>query len=153
MEKMTMETALEKSEYLLKEDLEDFYDRCKQWLSETEFWSDELRFLQNLFSQYFSDMTTAHKLGELDAITKNLGLSSTKVKDIHEKIFKQEEQVFELIENAFSHDEQAFRDSHEVLKKELETLHSEIRELKKKIYSYAEEVMKKKRSKEKKYLV
>lgn len=149
-----METStLEKSEFLLKDNLEDMYDQCKQWLSETEFWSDELKFLNDLFTQYFSDMTTAHKLGELDSIKKTLALSSTKVKEIHQKISKQEEQVFELIENAFSHDEQAFRDSHDVLGKELDTLHSEIRELKKKIFSFAEEVLKKKKSKEKKYLV
>lgn len=141
--------ALSKSEFLKKDSLEELYNECKAWLSRIDLCLDDLKITQNIFDQYFSDMTTVHKLGELNLIKKGLTDLLNKLNNIQGTISKQERQVFEIIENEFSHDEQAFRDQHEKLKGTVETLEKEMKEIKKSVFNFTEEVMKKKKKKEK----
>lgn len=145
---MTTKT-LTKSEFLKKESLEQLYDECKIWLSEIELCIVDLKFIQDIFDEYYSDMTTVHKLGELNFLKKELNALSVKLNNMQKKLMGQEKQVFEIIENAFSHDEQAFRDEHENLQGTVQLLQIEMKELKKKVFLYSEEVMKKKKKREK----
>lgn len=145
-----METIIKsKSEFLPKDAIEDLYRQCQLWLSETKFSADELKFLQNIFDQYFYDIVAEHKQEELELMEKKLFRATHKTQKFQEKIMKQEEQVFEIIENAFSHDEQAFRDEHEKLKKELKEMNIEIHALKRKVFRFAEEAMVKSKLREK----
>ncbi len=145
-----METKiLSKSEFLKKESLEELYNECKLWLSEIALCSVDLKFTEGIFDEYFSDMTTEHKLSELKLLKKELNDLSIKLTKMQNKIIGQEKQVFELLENAFAHDEQVFRDEHENLQGTIHLLLSEMKELKKRIFLYSEEVMKKKKKHEK----
>ena len=144
--------TLSKSEFLKKDSLEGLYNECKVWLSGIELCIVELKFTKSIFDQYFSDIATIHKLGELDLIEKELSNSFIKLNNAHTKIRTQEKQVFEIIENEFSHDEQAFRDQHEKLKETIESTQNEIKGIKKKVFSFTEETMRKKKKKEKRFI-
>ncbi len=130
-----------KKDYLHTASWEEIYALSEHWLTDLEFFKDELNFLDILVGKYFLLMLKKENVDKIHNITSNISGLIKEQQVLNEKINKHLKDLSLLMENAFNTSEQWFRNDHVDLEERLTEFTANFRSIKKEIFNITEHVI------------
>ncbi|MDX2173623.1 MAG: hypothetical protein SFY56_10900 [Bacteroidota bacterium] len=130
-----------KKDYLHTATWEDIYALSEHWLTDLEFFKDELNFLDILIGKYFLMMLKNESVDKIHNITSKISGLIKEQQVLTEKINKHLKDLSLLMENAFNTSEQWFRNDHVDLEERLTLFTDNFRNIKKEIFMITEYVI------------
>jgi uncharacterized protein YigA (DUF484 family) len=126
-----------KTDYLLEASLESLHAESTEWLSEIDFWSDEMTFFYRLLRKNQSNK--AFPTAELAAVEMELvSLTSDKVNKLRNDIQSHERALSAVMRNTSSGEEEGYREKHRQLVMDIYETHNLIRAFKKEVFSFVQ---------------
>jgi hypothetical protein len=139
-----MEAKLKKDWFGREKSIEELHQDSKIWISEIEFISDELRFLEHLLSMYYIDCMDSGLKKTIDNFVKKISTEKKLAKTFFKLINNHENILADLIETNSVTSNKNFLEAHKKLDFEIDTYFKNYKTLKKEIFSVIEKIMKKK---------
>ena len=128
-----------KSEYLLGASLGTLHAESREWLSEVNFWSEEMSCYYKLLHR--NESFRAFPKQEVAEIEKDMiRIDSEELVKIREQIERHERELAGLMKNTSSTEEYEYRHKHKELLSEMYELRHVIREFKELIFALVREV-------------
>lgn len=128
-----------KEERLTKLQWENLYVLTNHWISDLEFYKDELRFLRNLINRYFKWLVQDENIARVEALTERLTRLNIQQREISDRVHKHLSKLRILAEYSPEMNRD-FRDSHSSIEEQLATFVKSFRSLKKEVFALTEEV-------------
>ena len=123
--------------------LEELHRGSRFWLTELEFWKDELSFLTHLTDRYFEEFVRKEQLGQAAEFFKKLRtLREERLGGLVDKVNKHESHLAVLLENPFEPDDTAFRVEHQELETQVTEFMKDYKAVKKEAFTVIEEIRK-----------
>ena len=119
---------------------EDLYMRGEKWEDELRFCKDELKFLQDLVSNYFLALTSNQELKEVHNVSNNLTSLNMRSSDLSAKIKQHLITISSLMEEVFKDED--ILDNHMKLQKFIHTYMKDVRKTKRHLFDLVEKVLK-----------
>ena len=142
-----MKTKIKKDWFDRVKSIQELHNDSILWISEINFISDEMRFLEHLLSAKYIDCLSS-------GLTKKIEISVEKISDekkvgkaLFELILKQESVLSNLIETNSVTSNKNFLETHKNLEIEINNYVKKYKRIKKQIFNIIEKVMKKKEQK------
>ncbi len=130
-----------KSDYLHTASWEELYILTKHWLSDMNFFKDEMQFLNNLIGRYFIWMAEKDNFHEAQVITaKIIELDKTE-EALSAAIKKHKADLALLMEKAFTNENESFRREHVKLEDDLAKFTDTFRKVKKEVFDFSEKAI------------
>lgn len=129
-------------EYLDQASLDQLHRASRAWLSEIEFWKNEVQFLSNLASKDLMAFIAKEKISratEVFAILKTW--QKTELPSLKEMVALHERHLGVLLENPFNGDDTAFRLEHGKIEQKISAFMADFRKMKQEIFQVEEEIM------------
>ena len=121
--------------YLLQADLASLHVESQSWLSEIEFWEDELAFFYILLHSKLSRQ--AYPLEEIATLDKLLvHINSDKLTTIKDQALNHERSLALIMKSTSLQEEENYRDIHRQLSIKMIDVHAAIKNFKKEVYAF-----------------
>ncbi|MBL6448770.1 hypothetical protein JMN32_20830 [Fulvivirga sp. 29W222] len=125
-----------KADYLLSASLESLHAESKTWLSEIDFWKDEMAFFYKLLTK--KKLSVHFSSDKLAAIEKEIvRISNVELEKLKTEVREHEIMLAGLFK-AKSLKEEGYREAHSKFLKRMQETLQVIRELKKEIFAFVE---------------
>lgn len=98
---------------------DELYVLTEHWVSDLEFYREDLRFLHHLIDKYFMWITKSENIGLVKEIKKELLEMNTRNRDLLDKVKKHLMQLGRLVENPNHQDAGIIITEHEHLEEEM----------------------------------
>ncbi|MFD1292575.1 hypothetical protein ACFQ5N_01895 [Lutibacter holmesii] len=139
-----MRAKQKKDWYGREKSIEELHDDARNWISEIDFITDEIRFLERLLSYNYINCKEAGLLEEIQKVIKKITAEKKVGITAKEVIQEQERILSNLIKtNAASQNENYF-DTHQKLEAEIRFYIHKYKNIKKEIFTIIETILKKK---------
>jgi hypothetical protein len=120
--------------YLLQADLASLHVESQSWLSEIEFWEDELAFFYTLLHSKLSRQ--AYPTEEIATLDKLLvSINSDKLTTIKDEALNHERSLALVMKSTSLSEEDTYRDMHRQLSIKMIDVHKAIKDFKKEVYA------------------
>jgi hypothetical protein len=120
--------------YLLQADLASLHKESQSWLSEIEFWEDELAFFYTLLHGKVS--RHAFPTEEIASLDKRLvSINSDMLGTIKEQALNHERFLALVMQTTSMQEESNYRDVHQQLRVKMIDVHAAIKNFKKEVYA------------------
>jgi phosphoribosyl-dephospho-CoA transferase len=120
--------------YLLQADLASLHVESQSWLSEIEFWEDELAFFYTLLHSKLSRQ--AYPTEEIASLDKRLvSINSDMLGTIKEQALNHERFLALVMQTTSMQEESNYRDVHQQLRVKMIDVHAAIKNFKKEVYA------------------
>lgn len=120
--------------YLLQADLASLHKESQSWLSEIEFWEDELAFFYTLLHSKLSRQ--AYPTEEIASLDKRLvSINSDMLGTIKEQALNHERFLALVMQTTSMQEESNYRDVHQELHVKMIDVHAAIKNFKKEVYA------------------
>ena len=120
--------------YLLQADLASLHKESQSWLSEIEFWEDELAFFYTLLHSKLSRQ--AYPTEEIASLDKRLvSINSDMLGTIKEQALNHERFLALVMQTTSMQEESNYRDVHQQLRVKMIDVHAAIKNFKKEVYA------------------
>jgi hypothetical protein len=120
--------------YLLQADLASLHKESQSWLSEIEFWEDELAFFYILLHSKLS--RKAYPTDEIATLDKQLAsINSDKLSTIKDQALHHERFLMLVMQTTSMQEEDNYRDVHRQLRTKMIDVHEAIKNFKKEVYA------------------
>jgi len=120
--------------YLLQADLASLHKESQSWLSEIEFWEDELAFFYTLLHSKLSRQ--AYPTEEIASLDKRLvSINSDMLGTIKEQALNHERFLALVMQTTSMQEESNYRDVHQQLHVKMIDTHAAIKNFKKEVYA------------------
>ena len=120
---------------------EQMYIVGEHWLSDLEFFKDELSFLRNLIDKYLMWLIDDKHIEDTRIMVSRLKEMENQRLQVEVRIREHFKHIQEIIENPFSHDLQSFREEHEYLENRMAKYSKGFREMKRNVFKHTEMIM------------
>jgi len=126
--------ARPESDYMHTASWQQLYVLAEYWLSDLEFYTDEIRFLKDLINKYFIWLVEGENINEMRKLVNHLiKVEKTQI-EIAEITANHLSHLVKLSENAFVYDQQKFREEHAQLEDKFAAFINDFKALKKDIF-------------------
>ena len=114
---------------------------AEHWLSDIQFFKDEIRFLHSLISKYFVWLTDDENIQSTKEIARGLSALEKQRESLEHKIRQHIHTYRNLFENPFANDRNQFKQEHAQLESELTELVKGFRPVKQQTFALTEVVI------------
>ena len=119
-----------------------YHDQSIQWLDEVEFSQDEQKFLENLLSSHFLDLSSPKLMEPTKKVIQKLkDIEKTGV-ELLKKVKSHNNHLGELVERNELILEEIVKSEHKKIQKEIENYALKFKYIKKKIFGIVKDIMK-----------
>lgn len=132
-----------KGDFTWTAEYRELYILTEHWLSDLQFYKDDLQFLYRLIDKYFIWLINKENLDEMRNLSSSLSDIGLNCDRLLEKTSKHLTHLAELIDDPFKYDSHKFRSEHEELENEIASFIKKIRKIKKETFSDIEPVLEK----------
>ena len=129
-----MNATKSKSEYLHETSNDSLYVVAEKWESDMQFYTDEIRFFNELIKDHFLWIINNDHLTKVEELNTRLSKLSVELQTVYAKIKKHLEHLSELDTNEFAYDEQKFREEHQDLESKVVDFNKSYRKFKKDLF-------------------
>lgn len=120
---------------------EELYALTKHWISDLEFYQQDLAFLHGLVDKYFIWITDQKNLDSMKHIGGNLLRNETECSDLIKLIGHHLDELGQAVEHPEKADADELRQNHEELENQMAQIIKEIRTNRKEVFSITEHIM------------
>lgn len=113
----------------------------EHWLSDVDFFKDELEFLRGLVDKHYMSFIEEHNLQRTRDLAALLSDTEKKNSQLHRDLQGHLKQLADLIEEPFSHDAQQKKDDHQKFEKRVADFAKEFRSVKKEAFALGKVVI------------
>lgn len=139
-----MKTKIKKDWYGREKSVEEFHDDTKNWVSEIDFITDEIRFLEHLLSTNYIDCIEAGLSKKIEILVKKMTAEKQVGKTVKEVIKEQELILSNLIKNNSASYNKNYLEKHIKLETEINYYIKKYKNIKKQIFDIIENIIRKK---------
>ena len=132
-----------KGDFTWTAEYRELYILTEHWLSDLQFYKDDLQFLYHLIDKYFIWLINEENLSEMRSLSSSLSDIGLNCDRLLEKTSKHLTHLAELIDDPFKYDSHKFRSEHEELENEIASFIKKIRRIKKETFADIEPVIEK----------
>lgn len=129
-----------KGDFLAGANWNQLYALTKYWISDLQFFKDDLNFLNKLIDKYFIWITRDENMEAVTKIQVNLRKTRNKCTDLLAKTEKHLQQLGSMIEEE-KEDSRIFRLEHEHLENEITEFVKEFRKNRREVFQITEHIM------------
>ncbi len=128
--------------------LETLHYHSREWLSEIDFWKDELRFMQNLLQKHFLFFFEKEGVTAVNELTTRLSSTLTEgLNQLEQDVQLHEKRLVALIKSSKKQREDAYRMEHGQLEDRLNQYAKHFKKVKRELFKMAEAVLKEEKMK------
>ncbi|MBG6111153.1 hypothetical protein H4V97_002675 [Flavobacterium sp. CG_23.5] len=132
-----------KGNFTWEAEWQHLYTVTEHWLSDLQFYKDDLDFLYHLIDKYFLWLAQKDNLAEMKELTTGLSGEIKEYDKLVQKTAKHLMHLSELIDDPFKYDSHQFRSEHEELENEIADFVKKFRKNKKETFAITEQAIKK----------
>jgi hypothetical protein len=123
------------TEYLLDASLESLHSESREWLSEIDFWTDEMTFFYKLI--HLREPHLSFPSADLAVLEKELiRITTENLGKVKLEIENHERALHAIVTNTSFVEERGYRERHRILLIEIHNTQTLIRKFKKQVYSF-----------------
>lgn len=130
-------------DYIQRSDWKAIYVLTEHWQSDFYFYTDEINFLNGLFTEFYLLMVGESKRESVQQLANDLLALGRKCESLSQDIQKHLSDIALLMENAFSRNEQDFREDHQRLEDEISRFVKDFRSMKREVFAIASKAIEK----------
>lgn len=130
-----------KDEYIQETNWESLYVLTEHWISDLQFYEDDLKFFRNLIDKYFIWINEKEHQTEVEKIRLGVIELSKRASDMHQKALKHLGNIANIIDEPFAYDSSKFREEHQILEDEIASFIKNCRKQRKEVFSVIEHVV------------
>lgn len=130
-----------KDNYSHQANWSELYSLTKHWISDLQFYQQDLSFLHGLVDKYFIWISNDNSLKEMRAIGNDLLKNERDCDHLIKLIGHHLDELGRAVENPEKADAQELRQNHEELENQMARLIKQIRENRKDVFSITEHIM------------
>lgn len=139
-----MKTKQKKDWYGREKSIEELHDDTRNWTSEIDFITDEIRFLEHLLSYNYINCKEAGLSEQIEKIIKKIVAEKIVGNTAKEVIQEQEKILSNLIKTNSVTTNKNYLDTHQKLDAEIHFYMKKYKDIKKEIFNIIETILKKK---------
>ncbi|MDN5205055.1 hypothetical protein QQ008_26940 [Fulvivirgaceae bacterium BMA10] len=126
------------NDFLLQRSLDDLHTTSKKWLSQIDFWKDELHFFQKLLDINAGKAIDQDQKKQIDHFQNLIIYYSGELLDEYHQKVRRHEKKLETLLLSVKENEQAYREEHITIHDEIESFEKQFQEYKRELFSFIE---------------
>ncbi|AVR45978.1 hypothetical protein C7S20_12340 [Christiangramia fulva] len=130
-----------KNNYIFETDWDELYVLTEHWMSDLQFYADDLRFFRHLIDKYFIWIKEQENQREVEKILFSVIELTDAAQDLLKKTAKHRDHIKDILEEPFTYDSQKFREEHQKLEDEISDFIKSCRKQRKEVFSVIEHVI------------
>lgn len=130
-----------KGDFTWTAEYQQLYILTEHWISDMQFYKDDVHFLHHLIDKYFIWLVHKENLDEMRNLASSLSNIVGTCDALLEKTSEHLSHLAELIDDPFKYDSHKFRSEHEELENEIAVFIKKFRKIKKETFAVSEQVI------------
>lgn len=118
--------------------LQSAYVVTEHWMSDLQFFNEEITFLRNVIDKYFLTLIEEKNMASTRSVASDLSSIGKESADLHTRVAGHLKHLAHLIENPFPYNAQEYQDEHERLEDAMTAMMKRFRVVKKEVFRLSE---------------
>ncbi|HEX8038177.1 MAG TPA: hypothetical protein VF490_03470 [Chryseosolibacter sp.] len=118
--------------------LQSSYVVTEHWMSDLQFFNEEITFLRNVINKYFLTLIEEKNIGSTRAVAADLSSIEKECADLRARVAGHLKHLAHRIENPFPYNAQEYQDEHARLEDAMTAMMKEFRVVKKEVFKVSE---------------
>ncbi|MCG9971669.1 hypothetical protein [Christiangramia crocea] len=130
-----------KDDYILETNWEELYVLTRHWVSNLEFYKDDLKFFRHLIDKYFIWINEKEHQVKAESIRNGVIKLTRQSNDLIKETLKHLGHIKDIMEDPFTHDSQRFREEHQGLEDKISEFIKSCRTQRRELFSITEHIV------------